>query len=351
MAVAGVAPPDNKAVTNVVVAFLEVVASILRLQHTGAALSRCLQTAAVAIENPVVIKALQRILRAAASACESATVIDSVASSLEAASTTLKHERSSGTVDACLQLALKWCTFLLQWVHSFLEQEQLTELLDAFAPVASSVRNIVQYTLSYPLVAYVAGQVHTHAITHLSSERLFALLHSSHTALSKAHAITSGAWSYVVQKTTTPEPPNPARRHVHHHLLKRCNTSHALNFSAETMEYMLSTHEAVQVALLEVAVEQASRVHELELELLESTAYATEMAEALAKGPVVVRRNGRDKNVERIRALEAELMATTAFANELAEAIARGPTKRLPVNDPFQAVMISESFSLHDTSH
>ncbi|RHY24071.1 hypothetical protein DYB32_008987 [Aphanomyces invadans] len=310
---------------------------------------RALCLIAVAIESPVVIKALQRILRAAASACESATVIDSIATSLEAASTTLKNE--SSTIEACVQLVLSWCTLLLTWVHSFMEQEQMTALLDAFAPVASNLRHVVNYTMSCPIVAYVAGQVRTHASIHLTSERLFTVLQTSHSALTKAHAMTSVAWSYVLQKTTTPPAILPARHHVHRHLLKRCSTTHQLAFTAETMEYMLSMHETVQVALLDLAIEQAGRVQELEVELRDANAYATELAEALAKGSIAKPRpSGCPLHTQRIRDLEAELATTTAFANELAEAIARGPAKTPSQVDPFQDVAISESFGLNDTS-
>ncbi|CAK4085066.1 unnamed protein product [Aphanomyces euteiches] len=317
----------NTAVTNVAVASLEVASSFLRLKHTGVALSQCLKTAAVAIENPLIIQALRRILEMTAAACESELVMDSVATSMETAAAKLKQE--SVTIESFVQVVLQWSTVFLTWIHTFLDKDQLAAILDTFGPVAASFKVAVDYSMSYPAVAYLVNQVTTHARAHLSTERLFGLVQRSHSALSRAHALTSSAWSYVY-----PQRIDIARRNVHALLLKRCN----MTFSVNAMDDMISMHVEIQRALLQLALEQGEKIAELDKSLAETNAYATEVAEALARGPRVTSISSA-VDAARIQALETELAAANAYANELAEAIARGPRR-----DPQGHVELSECF-------
>ncbi|KAF0682416.1 Aste57867_25462 [Aphanomyces stellatus] len=324
---------NTTAVTNVVVAFLEVVSSFLRLQHTGAALSQCLQGAAVAIENPLIIKALQRILQTAAAACETPTVMDSVASSLDAAASKLKHD--SVTIESFVQVVLTWSTVFLTWVNSFLDKDQLRALLDTVGPVVAGAKQFADYSMSYPLVAYVVQTVHAQAAAQFSAARLLHLVQSSQMALSKAQSLTASAWGYVY-----PPRVDAVRRAIHRDVVKRCDVS----FAPSALEDMVAAHASVQRALLQLAMEQRQQIDDLTKAVADTEAYATELAEALASGPRAARPHTDEKDAT-IRALQAELAATNAFANELAEAIARGPPRRRDAAME-QQIVLSESFGL-----
>ncbi|OQR90210.1 hypothetical protein ACHHYP_05711 [Achlya hypogyna] len=281
---AAVGAEATTTLTNLIVAFLEISSSFLRFKHTGPVASQSLQALAAALEKPMVIKALCRIMQTIAMALEQEVVLDSVAQSLDMTANKLKKE--SVTTEAIVQLILNLSAQGLSGVNNLLDQDVVlkgyADALETFRPVFHTAKDVYEYSMTFPAVNYMVSQLQAQAKAR--SHHIAALLTnpSVHTAISKASSLTATAWNQAWEYSPFASKASNAEREK---LRSEVMAHSKIPFAGMSLEDMLSTNEQVRDAMVRLAVAKDAKIAELERSLADTSLYANELAEAIAKGP------------------------------------------------------------------
>ncbi|EQC37568.1 hypothetical protein, variant [Saprolegnia diclina VS20] len=270
--------------TNLIVAFLEISSSFLRFKHTGPVASQSLQAVAAALEKPMVIKALCRIMQTIAMALEKEIVLESVAQSLDMTANKLKKE--SVTTEAIMQLILNLSAQGISGVNTLLDQDVVLkgylDALETFKPVLHTAKDLYDYSMTYPAVSYMVSQLQHQATAR--GHHITSLLTNPrvHTAISTATSLTTNAWNQAWEYSPFASKASNAEREK----LRSEVMLHAqVPFAGMSLEDMLSTNEQVRDAMVRLAVAKDAKIAQLEKSLADTNQYATELAEAIAKGP------------------------------------------------------------------
>ncbi|OQR98831.1 hypothetical protein THRCLA_21867 [Thraustotheca clavata] len=270
--------------TNLIVAFLEISSSFLRFKHTGPVASQSLQALAMALEKPMVIKALCRILNTLAVAVEQEVVLDSVAQSLDMTANKLKKE--SVTTEAIVQLVLNLSAQGISGVNTLLDQDIVlkgyADALETFGPVFHTAKDLYDYSMTYPTVNFMVSQVQQQAMAH--SHHITSLLTNPkvHTAISKASSLTATAWNQAWEYSPFASKASNAEREK---LRTEVMRQSQIPFAGTSLEDMLASSDEVRDAIVRLAVAKDAKIAELEKALADTSNYANELAEAIAKGP------------------------------------------------------------------
>jgi hypothetical protein len=238
----------------------------------------------------MVIKALNRVLQTAAHACESEVVMESIAQSLDATAQTLKQE--SITMESAVQVLLEWSAHVLSCINSLLEQDIVrngfTDVRDALHPALASVaEGIEKVSEKLPVVSYVVSQLQGQVKS--QGENLVAIWQSRsvQSAFGTATALTASAWNIGWNYYQYGAMADPDMEKLRRELRVRSKVSFA---SASSLDTLLVEHALVRDALVAMAMEQNVKIKALEASLAETSAFATELSEAIARGPSSERR-------------------------------------------------------------